>query len=132
MNETLKIALGFEAREQLIVTRTLTVLQSFFTLFEVNAELMIPTLQKIFGLVTFTLPLEPKVVDEKWILSEDSLAVRRKACSSLVRYGMQIPELLLVPLALPSLPFSSPFLLPTHRFLSFPFLFFFFFFSAII
>lgn len=98
MNETLKLTLDFSTSDPLLVTRNLTCFQSFYVLFEVNRDLMNPVLEKIFSLVTFTQGSEPKVVDDKWSLSEDSLAVRRKACSSLVRYGMQIPQILLVPI----------------------------------
>ncbi len=50
----------------------------------------------MFAFVTFTLPSEPKIVDADWQVSEDTVALRRKACSSLLRLANGIPNVLMV------------------------------------
>ena len=83
------------AADPLIISRQLDGLSSFTHFFDADSrQLAFMLLQKMFSFVTFTLPNERKTVDDAWDVSEDTKALRRKACSSLLRIVPALGEIL--------------------------------------
>lgn len=92
----LQTLLQYQSNDPLIIGRQLDSLTCFAEMLASEpSELALSLLQKVFSFVTFTLPSEPKVVDETWRVSEDTTALRRKACTSLLRLATGIPDVLL-------------------------------------
>ena len=93
--ELLQVLLGYEVHEPIIVGKLLDAL-SYFAHFLTSqaSQLSLTMLQKVFSFVTFTLPNEPKTVERGWMVSEDTSALRRKACVSLLRLGIPLANVL--------------------------------------
>ncbi|KCV73210.1 hypothetical protein H696_00752 [Fonticula alba] len=91
-------ALRLQTRCPHILTRLLGLHPPFHRLLALDAAMLPPVLNYFFEMVTFARGDETgAIATDDWRVSEDVLAVRRKACSSLLRLALDIP-MSLVPL----------------------------------
>lgn len=75
-------------KDPLLLGRLLGVFYGFHRLFRWNAALLFPTLNRMLSLVVFVGPTESAVIGDGWFAHEDTIAVRRKACSTLLRLAV--------------------------------------------